>query len=363
MTIARRGNQWCALSEDGTRSFGCFDTREQAVARLGQVEDFKDRALSFPSVSSEAIECGDHYEKDLIYVGKFIHPSTGQKFSIDKPRIDQWISAFEKMKANGVSVPFADGHRHKARDVYGKMIGMRRDGDRAVGIFSIEDEDAKKKMGKGITEVSVQIVPNFADGKGVQYGEVIRHVAATPYPIIPNQGNFIKLSDDEEIEIYQLSFTMEDGDMKELLKKLDVKDEKEALEKVASFGTEIEELKAKVTELSEKKPAKKPEEKKVVENKEESAQVKELSEKLAKLEGTRRGEYLDLAVENGKITPEQRKSYLSLMETGGGDGTVREIIDALDSSGSEGEEITRAKTAEDEVDAEIAASLKLAEDD
>jgi len=39
--IIVRDGKWCVVSEDGTRSFGCFDSEEKAKARLGQVEHFK----------------------------------------------------------------------------------------------------------------------------------------------------------------------------------------------------------------------------------------------------------------------------------------------------------------------------------
>ena len=41
MTIKKVGDEWCAFSEDGSRSFGCFSTREKAEERLQEVEFFK----------------------------------------------------------------------------------------------------------------------------------------------------------------------------------------------------------------------------------------------------------------------------------------------------------------------------------
>jgi len=39
--IVKRGNQWCVVSEDGTKNLGCSNTREGAEKRLKQVEFFK----------------------------------------------------------------------------------------------------------------------------------------------------------------------------------------------------------------------------------------------------------------------------------------------------------------------------------
>ena len=361
MTIQTRGNQFCALSEDGTRSFGCFDTREKAVARLAEVEGFKSRALALPTISSEMIECGDVYEKDIIYTGSFIHPSTGQKFTVDHAKIDLWVAAHGKMMANGIKVPFGEGHRHASNQVYGYVTGMRRDGDRMIGKFSIEDDEAKTKVGKGIQEVSAFIHPEFMDGKGVKYGEVIRHVAATPYPVIPNQTNFVKLDEGEEIEIFQLSFNMEDDPMEKLLEKLGVKDEKEAVEKVGSLSTEIEDLKAKL-KLSEEeeKPEGGGDDPKPKEGDEgegnETPEFKALSAKFEKLEGIRRKEFLDLAVEQGKIKAEQHEHYLELMVSS--DDSVRKIINDMEGTSSEGIELDVKKTGEEKEEADAKAELE-----
>lgn len=39
--IVEREGEYCVISEDGTRSFGCFATRDDAEHRLGQIEGFK----------------------------------------------------------------------------------------------------------------------------------------------------------------------------------------------------------------------------------------------------------------------------------------------------------------------------------
>ena len=36
--LQKRGNEWCAVSEDGTKSLGCYPTEAKARERLRQVE-------------------------------------------------------------------------------------------------------------------------------------------------------------------------------------------------------------------------------------------------------------------------------------------------------------------------------------
>ncbi len=41
--IVKRGSQFCVVSKDGKRDFGCFPNRKKAEERLRQVEFFKRR--------------------------------------------------------------------------------------------------------------------------------------------------------------------------------------------------------------------------------------------------------------------------------------------------------------------------------
>ena len=39
--LQKRGNEWCAVSEDGTKTLGCYPTEAQANERLRQIEAAK----------------------------------------------------------------------------------------------------------------------------------------------------------------------------------------------------------------------------------------------------------------------------------------------------------------------------------
>ncbi len=41
--IVKRGSQFCVVSKDGKRDFGCFSSRKKALKRLREVEFFKRR--------------------------------------------------------------------------------------------------------------------------------------------------------------------------------------------------------------------------------------------------------------------------------------------------------------------------------
>src|SRR6476659_8034544 len=56
--IVQSGDKWCVKSEDGSRSFGCYDTEEQAKRRLGQVESYKAEQIA-SVVAAKALAPGD----------------------------------------------------------------------------------------------------------------------------------------------------------------------------------------------------------------------------------------------------------------------------------------------------------------
>lgn len=55
-TIRQEDGRWCVYSADGSRSFGCYDTEEQAQARLRQIEAFKSRSYPVPAYVAKAAE-------------------------------------------------------------------------------------------------------------------------------------------------------------------------------------------------------------------------------------------------------------------------------------------------------------------
>jgi hypothetical protein len=63
--IRKEGSKWCVVSEDGTRKFGCYPTRKQAVNRLGQIEHFKkEKAMTgtIAGIKSEHVtDSREHY--------------------------------------------------------------------------------------------------------------------------------------------------------------------------------------------------------------------------------------------------------------------------------------------------------------
>lgn len=136
------------------------------------------------------------FAKDVVRVGEWIHPLTGQAVEFDSERLQRLAKNTTAYLANGNKIPFPDGHSMKVKDNMGFWPGpfiVHRDA--LVAVVEPTDDEAKKKILDGSLDgVSVYIETGVVDPKGNKYDEVITHVCGTNYPVLTGQGDFLKLS-------------------------------------------------------------------------------------------------------------------------------------------------------------------------
>lgn len=132
------------------------------------------------------------FVKAVIRTGVYIHPTQGWKLEVTPERIDGWVAAFGKMRANGVRVEVPVDHSFKADDNRGFVVDAYREGDRLMMVHELIGQDAIALAGRA--DVSVWIEPNFKDGKGVQYGEAIIHSSLVQKPVVPGLGAFVPMA-------------------------------------------------------------------------------------------------------------------------------------------------------------------------
>jgi hypothetical protein len=136
------------------------------------------------------------FEKDVLRVGSWFHPVTGQEVEVTAERLRLLAKrTIEYAAANNGRIPFQDGHTFDSMKTLGWWTGFRVDGDRLVGVVEVTDDEAARKIEQGsIRGVSVRIDADIKDTRGNVYPEVITHVAATPVPVVDDQGDFVQLS-------------------------------------------------------------------------------------------------------------------------------------------------------------------------
>lgn len=80
--IVDEGGKFCVKSEDGSKSFGCYDTRPEAEKRLGQIEFFKreEAMREYPDHYTVDVEPREMFEADSLHtvnIGKGIDMTMG----------------------------------------------------------------------------------------------------------------------------------------------------------------------------------------------------------------------------------------------------------------------------------------------
>jgi len=136
-----------------------------------------------------------YFWKDLIHVGDYVHPTRKFSLSVDRDRLNRWSDTGSQMLAEGLAIPINCDHSDRARDVVGYVKQFKLDEDRLLGLCQFIGEDAALVAARNL--VSVGIDPDFTDGQAKKWGEAIVHLALTPVPVVPKQGQFVEASQAE----------------------------------------------------------------------------------------------------------------------------------------------------------------------
>jgi hypothetical protein len=163
------------------------------------------------------------FKKELITTGTWERPGAALVMDVTQERMDEWVRKFYEMKTAGIKVPFPYDHSYDPRENAGFVTELKREGESLYAVIEVPREEDAKLMGTVIQDVSISVNPNFVDGTGRKWGEVIEHVAATNYPVVSGQGNFVEMarrkeqkgsgveegSDGDEVEVIALRKNVE----------------------------------------------------------------------------------------------------------------------------------------------------------
>lgn len=176
--------------------------------------------LAAPSELREAVIMGQglpteingnpvkYFWGDGIKAGDYQHPTKGFKLSVDRKRIDGWVSNFQRMRQAGVDVPVVADHKEQAAHSLGYIVDVKRDGDKLKLLHQMIGTDAILMASRN--KISLGIDPNYTDGKANKYGDVIRHSSFTPVPVVSGLGNLIAASrGPAEGDIFELAAPQE----------------------------------------------------------------------------------------------------------------------------------------------------------
>lgn len=135
---------------------------------------------------------------------------TGRYASPDGPvdipatRVKHWSEQFGRMKAAGLKIPVSWGHvstalpntpddeqfwQSKFNAGYVDSVTQGADGGLEM-VVDVPDEADAKRVGKSIRDASPLILPEFKDGAGNQWADIIGHFALCPQGVISGQSEF-----------------------------------------------------------------------------------------------------------------------------------------------------------------------------
>jgi len=132
------------------------------------------------------------YRKELIKVGKYIHPADGQPFEVTPVVLAHFARTFDLYIKNGNKVPITLNHdwTDSPEDNQGWVTNMVVEGNSLFGIMGLVDPKLALT-----TDVSIgMVVGKKMDGKGNVYNCPITHVALCVDPVIGGLENFEVLS-------------------------------------------------------------------------------------------------------------------------------------------------------------------------
>lgn len=147
---------------------------------------------TFPAVSVGMSNGGlTQFRKEVIKIGKYIHPATKKAFEITVDTLNHWVATFNRWIGNGNKVPIPLGHSkvNNPEDNAGWVTGLAVEDGSLFGIMELNDPKLALT-----TDVSLCVEPEIADGKGVKYSNIISHIALCTDPVIAGLEKFTKLS-------------------------------------------------------------------------------------------------------------------------------------------------------------------------
>lgn len=135
---------------------------------------------------------GRFFRKEIVHAGMFVHPADGSEVSFTPARLEA-IARTTNRYLNAVGrIPCPDGHRYDAAGNLGWWHAVEYDAatNSLYGLVEVTNDAVAARIGGDIRDVSMVLSPAEVDSYGRAYEDVITHVCATSYPVIPDQRNF-----------------------------------------------------------------------------------------------------------------------------------------------------------------------------
>ncbi len=127
---------------------------------------------------------GTTYRKESLKVGSWHgNTPTGKPYVVTLERLQEIAKNFAKAIANKLKVPLIWTHDDDPRNRFGDVVGVDIEGDSLYTVLTIPNpSDAERAK---LSDVSVEVTPNYVDGRGNRYSEMLTHLAVVTNPAVP----------------------------------------------------------------------------------------------------------------------------------------------------------------------------------
>jgi len=185
-------------------------------------------AIADPDAKPDFVRADlEHFWKEVVCEGSFVHPDSGQVIEIDKPRMDRWVNRLAKMKEEKILPTLPYGHRNLFNDkenagfLDSLEVRQREDGRFGLwGLFDVPKATDAENIGTTIRGTSIGVNFNLktADGAGgiKEWGEVIDHVALTNHPVVSDTEGFQQVEEEPvpagALSTFRSVYSVADGD-------------------------------------------------------------------------------------------------------------------------------------------------------
>jgi len=163
-------------------------TITEALARHG--------AIALASMSPSRALGGRLFVKEVASVGEWVHSESGDRVAFSREDIAEIAENTNRFIGVQGPIPFPDGHTFLSAKNLGYWPRVTDDGGRLLGIVEAGTPEIAAKLGTTIRGVSMYLEGKVRDSKGGEHKRVMTHIAATEYPVVTGQDNFIALSRD-----------------------------------------------------------------------------------------------------------------------------------------------------------------------
>lgn len=138
-----------------------------------------------------ATPVGRLYRKQVIYSGTFFKGS--DKIVVTPERIKEWASETNRFLSNGNEVPVPIDHTIDPEKRRGSVVtfSVEKDSKGRDSLYALMELNPGHESLAQSTNVSIFTMGRkHKDGAGNEYNDIVRHVALTDYPVVPDLEKF-----------------------------------------------------------------------------------------------------------------------------------------------------------------------------